>query len=71
MVRARPAGNPMSSMTFFQVALGVLGFDVGGDDFDAGLIGGVHRGSGEIVGVAVEDEAERFFRVEGPRSSST
>ncbi len=51
-------------MTFFQCAGGVLRFDVGRDDFDAGLIGGVHRGGGEIVGVAVEDETERFFLVD-------
>ena len=64
MVRARPAGKPMSSMTFFQLPAGVLRFDVGRDDFYAGLVGGVHRGGGEIVGVAVEDEAERFFLVD-------
>ncbi len=42
------------------ITLRVLRFDVGSDDLDAGLIGCVHGGCGEVIGVAIHDEAQRF-----------
>ncbi len=63
MVRSRPAGKPMSSMTRFQVPCGILRLHVGSDDFDTGLVGGVHRSRGEIIGIAIHDEAQRFSSV--------
>jgi len=43
---------------FVPGAVGVLGFDVGGDGGEAGLPGGVHGAGGEVLDEAVEEETE-------------
>ena len=48
-------------------ALRVQRLDVRRDHFDPRLIGGIHRGRGEIVGVSVDDQAQRLVRIPGAK----
>lgn len=49
------------------IALRVLRFDVRGNDLDTRLISGIHRRGGEVVGIAIHDEAQRSGGIPGAK----